>query len=365
MKKEKKLMIVFHDMKLGGIQRKTIDIINFIQKNQPDVKITLCLRNKAGIFLKQLPPNIVVIGPIFHTAKLDMIWFIFWMSVQLIKYNPTHILSFMDLGSIPTLIALKIIFWKKPQVTIGEDILTSKYIYIETFPKIRLWLIKTLYPNAHRVLVQTQIQKNDLDNILNTSSSSLVQVSPNWLPLDYQPLPSIPKKDIDILFVGRFDPQKNLFLFLDIISDLQKIIPGLQVTMVGGGPDTFNLKSHARKNYLHVQFVSQTLDVKNYYLRSKIFLLTSDYEGFPLTVLEAAACFCLPVLRDLPEILTFLGPKSPLIFHTQKQAVTILKQRLTTTDSNLTLIKPIQNTIFTVQNQYLANYVSPILAPSR
>ncbi|PIY71917.1 hypothetical protein COY87_03670 [Candidatus Roizmanbacteria bacterium CG_4_10_14_0_8_um_filter_33_9] len=363
--KKKRLMIVFHDMKLGGIQKKTIDIVSFIQKNHPNVKITLCLRNKTGIFLKQLPQNTIVISPKFHTPKLDMIWFIFWISIQLIKYNPTQILAFLDLGAIPSLIATKCIFWHHTPVIIGEDILTSKYVYTETFPKIRLWLIKTLYPNAHRVLVQTQIQKNDLDNILNTGSSSLVQVSPNWLPLDYQSLPSIPKKDIDILFVGRFDPQKNLFFFLDIISDLKKIIPKLLVSMVGNGSDISNLKSYARKNHLHIQFVPQTLNIKSYYLRSKIYLLTSDYEGFPLTILEAVACFCLPVLRDLPEILTFLGPKSPLIFHTRKQAVTTLIHRLTPVDSNLTLLKPIQNRIFATQNQYLTNYVSQILISPR
>jgi len=165
-----KLMIVFNDMSLGGIQKKTLDIIRYVQKHQ-NRKIIICLRNKKGIFLKQLPKNVTCVSPKFHTAKFDMFWFIFWLIIQIYKYHPRRILSFMDLGSIPTILSLRFLFWRKVKVTIGEDILTSKYVYTETFPKLRLYLIKLFYPQADNILVQTTAQKNDLCRIIGNKIS--------------------------------------------------------------------------------------------------------------------------------------------------------------------------------------------------
>jgi glycosyltransferase involved in cell wall biosynthesis len=271
----------------------------------------------------------------------------------------------LDLGAIPSLLAAKCIFWRKIPIIIGEDILTSKHVYTETFPEIRLWLIAKLYPYATRILVQTKVQKNDLDAILKTKDPTLVRVSPNWLPLDYQPVSTVPEKDIDILFVGRFDPQKNLYLFLDIISKLQKNIPHLNVVMIGDGPDRPGLVRYVKKHKLPVRFIASTLDVRSYYLRSKTFLLTSNYEGFPLTILEAISCFSIPILRDLPEIITFFGQDCPLVFHQSQQAVSLLAKYLTSKTAPIATLSSFQNRIYKSQKIYISDFVAPVLDPSR
>ncbi len=142
--KKNNFIIVFNDMDLGGIQRKIIDIISYTQNNYPNTSITLCLQRHKGLFLKQVPQNIKIINPPFETPRLNNLWFIFWLTYVFHKYQPSHILSFMDLSSIPTLIALKLLPLQKPHLTIGEDILTSKYVHIESFPKLRLKLIKKI-----------------------------------------------------------------------------------------------------------------------------------------------------------------------------------------------------------------------------
>jgi glycosyltransferase involved in cell wall biosynthesis len=355
------LLIVFHDMRLGGIQRKIIDIVNYHQKYIPRTKIILCLRKKRGIFLKNIPKNIEIISPNFYTRHFNMTWFTLWLIKKIIIIKPTQILSFMDLGSVPTLIALSLLPWIKPRLTIGEDILTSKYIYTESFPLLRRLLIKWLYPKADTILVQTPIQKIDLEKIIyNSIPCPKIIASPNWLPLDFPPKKVIVmnKRFIDILFVGRIDDQKNLALFLKIISLAKLKIPNIYANIVGDGDHKDKIvklikKLHLQKNVI---IIKPTLNTIPYYSNSKIFLLTSNYEGFPLTLMEAVSSGCLPVLRNIAEISQFFTKdKSKIIFDTETEAVNLILNNLK--KPNKIYIKPYFNKILKNQQKHITEYV--------
>jgi glycosyltransferase involved in cell wall biosynthesis len=316
-------------MTLGGIQRKVIDIIKYTQINYPNVELILCLQNKKGIFLNQVPSKITTISPSFHTRRFDKLWFTFWLMIQIIKHNPTNILSFMDLSSIPILIALKFVFWKKPKVIIGEDILTSKYVYIETHPQLRLKLIKYFYPKANSILVQTPVQKKDLNTIINNYKDNNIFVSPNWLPLDFPPKnikKIINKRPIDILFIGRIEAQKNLIKFIKIIKNVSKYNPKIKVTIIGSGSELSKIKRQINKLDLqkNIKILPPTINPAKFYLKAKIFLLTSDYEGFPLTLLEAISCGCTPVVNNIPEVQKFFDKYSEEILFTDELNATQL-----------------------------------------
>ena len=355
----KTLLIVFHDMRLGGIQKKIIDIINYHQLHHQNTRIILCLRERQGIFLKNISKNIYIISPNFYTRRFNMTWFTLWLIKQLYIIKPTNILSFMDLGSVPTLIALKLLPRLKPKHTIGEDILTSKYIFTESFPLLRKILIKWLYPRAHAILVQTPVQKRDLESIIyNSHPNSKIIVSPNWLPLDFPPKTNIPqnKRLIDILYVGRLDTQKNLPLFLEIIKLIKKTHPHIIAYLVGDGEQKIPLKNLIKKFQLqkNVFIKKPTLNPQYYYSHSKIFLLTSNYEGFPLTLIEAISSGCFPVVRDIPELSQFFNQnKHRIIFNNPLKASTIIKNILKKPEPNYLKIY-YQKIINSQQKQILA-----------
>ncbi|HWS48761.1 MAG TPA: glycosyltransferase [Candidatus Methanoperedens sp.] len=361
MKTKHTLMIVFHDMRLGGIQRKILDIIKYHQKFLPNTKIILCLRKREGIFLDCIPKDITVLAPSIHTHNFNITWFTLWLIQKLAIVRPDKILSFMDLGTVPTLVALQLLPWLKPRLTIGEDILTSKYVYTETFPSLRKLLIKWLYPLANTILVQTPIQKKDLEQMIyHGHSQKNIVASPNWLPLDYPPQKIIPqnKRLIDILFVGRIDAQKNLPLFLQIIKLVTKNVPKLKVKIVGDGDDRKKIIKLINKLSLqkNVEIIKPTLDTSKYYSNSKIFLLSSDYEGFPLTLMEAISSGCIPVLRNIPEISQFFTKdKSKIIYDTDIQAANIIQKDLkipVTTYLQIYLDKILKN-----QQRHIRNYI--------
>ncbi len=356
------LLIVFHDMRLGGIQRKIIDIINYYQDHFPHTKIILCLRERQGIFLKQVPKNVEIISPNFYTRRFNMTWFTLWLIGRLNNIKPTQIMSFMDLGSVPTIISLKLLPWIKTHLTIGEDILTSKYIYIESFPPLRRLLIKWLYPHADNILVQTPVQKKDLEDMIYSSHpNSQIITSPNWLPLAFPPPKITPQnqRDIDILFVGRLDHQKNLPLFLDIVSLVKVQYPKLKVYFVGDGDQKNNLKKIINRLHLRQNVFIQkpTLDTISYYSRSKIFLLSSNYEGFPLTLIEAISCGCFPVVRNIPELSQFFTTnRQKIIYDNPKQAANIIKNILEKSP-NSGYLQPYLNKILKNQQKDISAYI--------
>lgn len=367
-KKNKKIIIIFRDMGLGGIQRKIIDIIEIIQKKHPEFDIVVCLRHFKGIFLKKIPKDITVISPSINSSlpHFDSVLFSFWMIYTILKFNPTHILSFMDFCSISTLNALQMLFWKKSiKVSIGEDILTSKFIQNENkMPKIRFKLIKFFYPKANKILVQTKIQKDDLVKILGKKNSSKIIISPNWLSLGFPPKSIISKtRPTDIVFIGRIEPQKNLPKLINVVKLVSEKYPNLNVKIIGSGSQLKIIKKLIKKQRLEniISILPPTIHPEKFYQESKIFLLTSDFEGFPLTLMEAISCGCYPIVNNIPEINPFFDKNSKQIIFSKIKTAAKLIDNILSKDNNSNCLLHYQQKIRKLQIENINKYVLHLL----
>jgi glycosyltransferase involved in cell wall biosynthesis len=358
-----KLLIVFNDMALGGVQHKILDVITYMNKFQPQTKITLCLYYPQGFFLKQVPQNIKIVSLPFHLKHLDFIWICAWTTFQISSINPTHILSYMDIGAIPTQISLLLLYWKKIHHVISEDILTSKYVLSDARPKLKTFLIQKLYPRAAKILVQTKIQKKDLQKIISQSHNDNVHISPNWLPQGYPPSHKIPsQRHYDILFIGRFETQKNPLEFINIIKKISSVKRHLHSIMIGSGSlksqiinkiKTLNLQNN-------IKVIPPTLDPSKYYQNTKIFLSTSSYEGFPLTTLEAISCNCHPIAYSIPEIRQFFKHNPQLFLYQDSQSAVKLINKILKHPEYKT-IEYYKKCISKFQYQYLTKYIHHII----
>ena len=271
----------------------------------------------------------------------------------------------MEISSIPALIARQIVFWKKPRLTISEDIFTSKRLY-DIFPqkkaKKQINLIKKYYPQATQILTQTLAQKKELVGMFNRN----VTVSPNWLPLDFPPQKLTPfsLRTTDILFIGRIETQKNLPKFIDIVENLVSAFPNLKVKIVGSGSQTKSIIKIIKSNNLsaNITVLPPTINPQKYYLDSKIFLLTSDYEGFPLTLTEAVSCGCFPICHTLPEIKPFFDKHSvQILFQKNSEAVHLIKNVLSSTPST-EVFHHYQNKLIKLQSKNISQYINYCLS---
>jgi glycosyltransferase involved in cell wall biosynthesis len=113
-----------------------------------------------------------------------------------------------------------------------------------------------------------------------------------------------PGEPLRILFLGRLaNEQKRVFLFPQILAALQKSGIPFQWTIAGDGPERAAIEPQMRTRSIHqrVEFVGLVpySDISRVLDAHDVFLLTSDYEGLPLSLLEAMGHSLVPVTSEL------------------------------------------------------------------
>ena len=112
---------------------------------------------------------------------------------------------------------------------------------------------------------------------------------------------SLLKRKKQVLFVGRLARQKQVPELVEIWSLVEKDHPQWELVIVGDGAERPLVEERIRKYDLQrVRLIGKTPDVSEYYRDSRIFVLTSAFEGFGLVLIEGL-CFGLPeVSFDCP-----------------------------------------------------------------
>jgi len=86
---------------------------------------------------------------------------------------------------------------------------------------------------------------------------------------------------------GRFVPQKNFSRFLRIARALMEIDDSYQFVMAGSGPLEAALKGEAAELGVPVRWFGVEPSLDPFFEQIDLFLLTSDFEGLPMALLEA------------------------------------------------------------------------------
>lgn len=100
-----------------------------------------------------------------------------------------------------------------------------------------------------------------------------------------------------VIAVGRLDYQKKFDRLIGIWDLLHKKYPNWILDIFGQGPDKDFLNKMIEEKGLtdSVSINTPTQKIKDEFLRSSIFVMTSSYEGLPMTLLESITCG-LPVV---------------------------------------------------------------------
>ena len=126
------------------------------------------------------------------------------------------------------------------------------------------------------------------------------------------------KPRIEIGTIGRLTPQKNLELLVQFANLLREKGLNSRIRVVGEGPDRSYLENRVRSLNLmsEIQFLGRMNDVFPFLNSLEFFVLTSNYEGLGLVLLEAMDAG-LPIIAPrnsaIPEV---LGDDHPGLFET-------------------------------------------------
>ena len=147
------------------------------------------------------------------------------------------------------------------------------------------------YKNADLITVQDSSYIKYLPNILKIS------VIPNYISDDFTISNKKLKKEKKIICVASLSKQKNIPLLINAFSKLDNRFNDYKLVLIGIGKEKKKIEKLIRRKNLEykVKLKDTSSNVRDELLSSTLFVLPSNYEGMPNSMLEAMS-LSLPVI---------------------------------------------------------------------
>ena len=192
----------------------------------------------------------------------------------------------------------------------------SPYFWHESLKnQIRVMLAKWLLPKVDGIRVVSERIRRSLTSDVRRPTSD-IQILPIFVDAEKIRNASIktdlhkkyPQFDFIILMASRLSAEKNIGLAIGAMADVLKNHPRAGLVVVGEGPEMKYQISNIKYQKLesNIMFEPWTEDLASYYKTADLFLLTSLYEGYGRTVVEAMA-------SGAPILMTDVGVAGDLV----------------------------------------------------
>ena len=191
-----------------------------------------------------------------------------------------------------------------------KGIFAPAYNWLEHRATVKAYQNAYTFGNAVILLSDSYIPAYKEFAQLNETNKLLA--IPNSLPFEYSLTDNeIETKGNTALVVGRMvDFPKRISLILKMWQTIENhpIAKDWNLDIVGDGPDLESFKSLADKLGLMRCTFHGRQDPVEYYRQASLFFMASEFEGFPMTLVEAQMMGCVPIAFDtfdsLKEVIT-------------------------------------------------------------
>jgi glycosyltransferase involved in cell wall biosynthesis len=299
MKRKKRVMIITHDIALGGLQQVIVNICNSMNRElfAPSV---LCLR-ALGDYLPEFDALGIKVRLIPQKNGTD--YFSFLKVAKILKEDKIDVIHthntqpFMD-GVFGALLAgVKTIvhtdharsFPDKKRYMFAEWFL-SHFVYkvvavsehtafnLQKYEKIPRGKIQIIYNGINR-----NIQNVTIDKSKKRAELGIINSGP-------------------VIGLGvRLSEQKGITYLLGAMPEIIRFFPDITLVIAGKGPLKEKLKEQTAALGIesHVLFVGMRLDIPEVIKLFDCYVLPSLWEGLPMVLLEAMAVGCPIVATDV------------------------------------------------------------------
>ncbi len=174
--------------------------------------------------------------------------------------------------------------------------------------RLRYWLARFILPRGDAFRVVSERLRRSLDSRFKIPDSRIA-VLPIFVDRERiaqaRPVFNLhqkyPEFDFIILMASRLVREKNIALAFMAFRELLREFPKTGLVIVGDGPGRKNLESRIMNHGLaaNVRLEGLQDDLSTYYKTADLYLLTSNFEGYGRSVVEAAAAGCPIVMTDV------------------------------------------------------------------
>jgi glycosyltransferase involved in cell wall biosynthesis len=165
---------------------------------------------------------------------------------------------------------------------------------------MRQMLARIVLRRATRVRVVGERVRESLSRITRAP----ITVLPIFTDLSrYENLPRTkhPRFKIALLCIGRFEKEKRFDRAIDALAVVRKHGHDAGLTLVGSGSGEDMLRNYAREQGVetHCVFAKWTDDIRPHLSEADALLVTSEYEGYGMVIVEALAGGVPVIARDV------------------------------------------------------------------
>ncbi len=186
-------------------------------------------------------------------------------------------------------------------VSIHSDFKSLRCYFIDirsSLRAIKYWLLYLYEFKCYKLYDQIiGVSKKSLSTVPNKFKKKTI-VKHNTINTNYFfHIPDLEKK-YDIIMVGRLEKPKRQDLLLEAITEIPQKI---KILFIGNGIEKGKLEKYAKKHQISLTIIESipNNELVKFYNQSRINVQLSDYEGFGIPIIEAAACGIPSVCSDI------------------------------------------------------------------
>ncbi len=295
----KRILIIQESLNVGGAETLLTGILPYIDSSE--YEINLLVLHKGGALDRLLPSNVKV-KYFFGSHFKYYLWRVFvsvgvflnYFSIKENEYDA--ILSFLEGPS--CVVHRSLLKGGKRNVTwVHTDFLKNHWSFKYFFNSRNE---QRFYSKMNKIVFVSHAAKSNFKKVYNVDDSML-EVLTNAVDknsiLEKSNLMSLHKERFTVCNVGRLDVAKRQERIINIARYILDKGYDFEFWIVGSGKEQEKLKSLIKKNCVENNVFLKGYQPNPYpYIKcSDVFILTSDYEGYPMVLCEAL-CLGKPIV---------------------------------------------------------------------
>jgi|694.fasta_scaffold34208_7 glycosyltransferase involved in cell wall biosynthesis len=290
MNKLKKIIIFYPNSERGGVINNLIHISNYLSNyyeihlitDEKNIKKFKFNKNIKFIQFEKLNKVFNIFYKFFSTIKAT-----YTLYFNLRKNNKENTIVFSVQSHILAIIVCKILDFRII-IRNSEDILAST-LYADNYLKsLFIFIFKFFtYNFSNKIITNSKESLNSLKKIVFSKKKIALIYNPYLVKINKNNIIS-KRKDI-ILNVGRFCKQKNQIQLIDAFDNFKQHYPNFKLFLVGDGYKKRNILEYIKVKKLQKKVIVKKWsgNLREYYLKSKFFVLSSLYEGLPNVLIDS------------------------------------------------------------------------------